>query len=96
MLIIMVIVFSLCWLPAHLMHFFIFFDDTSKLFDYARSFLVRLVTVLGVLEFEYVGDELESVRGLAEHQAFSLLGLLDVCLVLKILLLINSFQVFVP
>lgn len=27
MLIIVVIVFALCWLPAHLMHFFIFFDE---------------------------------------------------------------------
>lgn len=29
MLIIIVIVFSLCWLPAHLMHFFIFFDEKT-------------------------------------------------------------------
>ena len=29
MLIIIVIVFSLCWLPAHLMHFFIFFDEET-------------------------------------------------------------------
>lgn len=29
MLIIIVIVFSLCWLPAHLMHFFIYFDGET-------------------------------------------------------------------
>jgi len=29
MLIIIVIVFSLCWLPAHLMHFFFFFDEET-------------------------------------------------------------------
>lgn len=29
MLVIIVIVFSLCWLPAHLMHFFIFFDEET-------------------------------------------------------------------
>lgn len=29
MLIIIVIVFSLCWLPAHLMHLFIFFDEET-------------------------------------------------------------------
>ena len=34
MLIIIVIVFSLCWLPAHLMHFFIFF---SSAFSYSSS-----------------------------------------------------------
>ena len=29
MLIIIVVVFALCWLPAHLMHFFIFFEDKT-------------------------------------------------------------------
>ena len=29
MLIIIVVVFALCWLPAHLMHFFIFFEDRT-------------------------------------------------------------------
>ena len=29
MLIVIVIVFSLCWLPAHLMHFFIYFDEET-------------------------------------------------------------------
>ena len=44
MLIIIVTIFALCWLPAHLMHFFIFFDEET----YNKLPFLLLLIVFGI------------------------------------------------